>query len=155
MSLSSLAFGFCPDFVCVVVRASSSASVSLVRGRLSLPGSSFNSVPGVQGLGNFPGQSFGMPLFPTLPRLPSLSTTCEPNETVFLPLLAVPGVRSTPPACFEGDRGGPSSFGGGSSTLFAFAESIFAFLACSLEVLLASSGAGVPNTACLNAFRAK
>jgi hypothetical protein len=59
-----------------------------------------------------------------------------------------------PPGCFDGDTGVPSSLGVGSSMAFAFAVSSFAFLSSFLDVLFASSGAGVPNIACLKAFTA-
>ena len=154
ISVSSRALGFGPKFDCVVVRASSKASVSLLRGRLSLVGSSFSCVPGVQGLGNFPGQSLGIPLFPVLPRLPSLSITCEPKDTVFRPLFVVPGVINIPPGCLEGDDGGVDSLGAGNSTALTLVVSMLFFLSVGLETLCAFSGAGVPKIACLNAFTA-
>ena len=128
--------------------------MSLVRGLLSLPGSSFSPVPGVQGLGNLPGQSLGMPLFPVLSRLPSLSNTCDPKDTVFRPLLAVPGVMRMPPGCFDGDIGGTFSLGAGSCAAFEFTSSSLAFLSSFFEALFASSGPGVPNIACLKALTA-
>jgi hypothetical protein len=144
MSLSSLAFGFCPLLGCVVVRASSNAAVSFVRGFCSLSAPAFSPVPGVHGLGNFPGQSFGIPLRPALPRFPSLSTTCAPNFTDLRPLLAVPGVIKMPPGNLEGDTGGASSFGAANVGTVELARSGDCFSCNFLLALFVSSGAGVP-----------
>lgn len=137
-----------------MVRASSNASVSLVRGLLSLEESIFSSVPGVQGLGNFPGQLFGMPLLRVPLVLPSLSSICDPNDTVFLPLFAVPGVIKMPFPRFAGDNNGSSFLGAGSSGNFALRAVILALVSNFLAALLRSSGAGVPKMACLNALTA-
>lgn len=155
ISLSSLAFGFCPDFGCVVVRASSRASVSLVRGLLSLAESNFSSVPGVHGDGNLPGQLFGMPLLLIPLVFPSLSSICDPNETVFLPLLAVPGVIRMPAlARLVGDWERSPVLGAGSSVNLAFTAAILALVSNLLVASLRSSGAGVPKIACLKALTA-
>jgi hypothetical protein len=60
---------------------------------------------------------------------------------------------SMPPGCFDGEMGGRLPFGAGSSN-FAFAASILAFLSLFFEASFASSGAGVPNMACLKALTA-
>lgn len=154
MSLSSLAFVFCPLLGCVVVRASINAAVSFVRGFCSLPGSAFSSVPGVHGLGNFPGQSLGTPLRPAFPRLPSLSTTCAPNLTDLRPLLAVPGVIRMPPGSLDGETGAASSLGKANVGTFGRARSGDGFFCSFLLALFVSSGAGVPKTARFRAFTA-
>lgn len=159
ISLSSLALGFCPDASSDAFRASVKAAVSLVRGMLSVLVSAFNPVPGVQGLGNFPGQSFGMPLFPVPVFFPSLSTTCAPNDTVLFRPLVVPGVARMPAGCFEGEDGCEASLGAGRSIFLLFNASDFASFSgfLSLSTFLPafrSSGAGVPNSACLKALTA-
>ena len=137
----------------VVERAAYSSSVSFVRGRLSELVSVKSSVPGVNGLGNFPGKSLGVPLlFACIPFLPSLSMTCAPKVTVFLPLLDVPGVMRIPVG-FVGDCDAISFLEGGSMFL-TLAVSSFTFLSLFFTVSF-WGGAGVPKRACLKARSAK
>jgi hypothetical protein len=91
-----------------------------------------------------------MPLL-DVPFFPSLSTTWAPNETVFLPLLAVPGVFRMVSGFLEGETGVTFSFGAGKAICFAFAASILVFFS-SFLLGFASSIAGVPKMTCLKAL---